>query len=207
VLTVRLSKLVMVAGLALFALLVAADNVADYGSNEAFVRHVLAMDTTFPQNALRWRAVTDPGLQTAAYWLVIAAEALTGVLFGAAEFLMAVRLRAPRGEFRAAAPWVAAGTAVAFALWFVGFMIVGGEWCLMWQSGAWNGQEAAFRFYLTVLGVSVYVLIDRPWTRGGTARVAGPFVLGPICVIANAVPPRTGQLALRAGEEVVMRVP
>ena len=38
-LTVRLSKLVMVAGLALFALLVAADNVTDYGSNEAFVRH------------------------------------------------------------------------------------------------------------------------------------------------------------------------
>ena len=56
-LTVRLSELVMVAGLALFALLVALDNVADYGSNEAFVRHVLAMDTTFPQNALRWRVM------------------------------------------------------------------------------------------------------------------------------------------------------
>ena len=49
-LMIRISKLVMVAGLALFALLVALDNVADYGSNEAFVRHVLAMDTTFPQN-------------------------------------------------------------------------------------------------------------------------------------------------------------
>src|SRR4051794_23546274 len=83
----------MVAGLAAFALLVAADNVADYGSNEAFVRHVLAMDTTFPQNALRWRAVTDPGLQTAAYWLIIAAEALTGVLFGVAASLMAARRR------------------------------------------------------------------------------------------------------------------
>src|SRR3954447_10833712 len=113
---VRLSKLVMVAGLALFALLVAADNVADHGSNEAFVRRVLAMDTTFPQNALRWRAITDPGLRTAAYRPIIAAEALTGVLFGVAAFLMAVRLRTPRGEFRAAASWVAAGTAFAFAL-------------------------------------------------------------------------------------------
>src|SRR4051794_8086304 len=148
-LMVRLSKLIMVAGLALFALVVALDNVADYGSNEAFVRHVLAMDTTFPQNALRWRAITDPALQTAGYWLIIAAEALTGVLLGVAALVMAVRLRAPKSEFRAAASWMAAGAAMAFTLWFVGFMVVGGEWFLMWQSSTWNGQEAAFRFYLT----------------------------------------------------------
>jgi predicted small integral membrane protein len=55
---------------------------------------------------------------------------------------------------------VAAGAAVAFALWFVGFMVVGGEWFLMWQSSTWNGQEAAFRFYLTVLAVGAYVLLD-----------------------------------------------
>src|SRR4051794_41840779 len=116
----------MVAGLALFALLVAADNVADYGSNEAFVRHVLAMDTTFPQNALRWRAITDPALQTAAYWLIIAAEALTGVLFGVAALRMAVRLRASKADFRAATSWVAAGGAPAFALWVVGFLGGGG---------------------------------------------------------------------------------
>ena len=33
-----------------------------------------------------------------------------------------------------------------FALWFFGFMVVGGEWFQMWQSQTWNGQEAAFRF-------------------------------------------------------------
>jgi predicted small integral membrane protein len=79
---------------------------------------------------------------------------------GAAALVMAVRLRAPLAEFRAAMPWVAAGAAVAFGLWFVGFMVVGGEWFLMWQSSTWNGQEAAFRFYLTVLAVSAYVLLD-----------------------------------------------
>jgi predicted small integral membrane protein len=150
----------MVAGLALFALLVAADNVADYGSNEAFVRHVLAMDTTFPQSALRWRAVTDPGLQTAAYWLIIAAEALTGALFGVAAVVMATRLRAPKARFRAAVPWVAAGAALAFALWFAGFMVVGGEWFLMWQSSTWNGQEAAFRF-IACIGL-VLIFLNQP---------------------------------------------
>ena len=50
---VRLVKLVLVASLALFALLVAYDNVVDYESNYAFVRHTLIMDTTFPDNALK----------------------------------------------------------------------------------------------------------------------------------------------------------
>ena len=42
----------MVASCALFALLVAFDNLVDYGSNYEFVRHTLSMDTTFPGNAL-----------------------------------------------------------------------------------------------------------------------------------------------------------
>jgi predicted small integral membrane protein len=27
----------------------------------------------------------------------------------------------------------------------------------MWQSKDWNGQDAAFRFYVTVLGVLIFV--------------------------------------------------
>ena len=29
----------------------------------------------------------------------------------------------------------------------------------MWQSEAWNGQEAAFRFYLTVMAVLIFVVL------------------------------------------------
>ena len=35
--------------------------------------------------------------------------------------------------------------------------LVGGEWFAMWQSQMWNGQQAAFRFYETLLGVLIYV--------------------------------------------------
>jgi len=41
--------------------------------------------------------------------------------------------------------------------WFFGFIVVGGEWFLMWQSDAWNAQDAAFRFYMTILGVLIFV--------------------------------------------------
>jgi predicted small integral membrane protein len=157
---VRLSKLALVAGLAIFALMVTLNNVTDYGSNEAFVRHVLAMDSIFPESTLRWRAVTDPGLQTAAYWGIIATEGLPGFLFTIPAVQMAARLREPRVEFRASLRWVAAGTGLAFLLWFVGFMVVGGEWFLMWQSSTWNGQEGAFRFYVTVLAAAVYVMLE-----------------------------------------------
>ena len=54
-LVVRLLKTAMVASVALFALLVAFDNLVDYGTNYEFVRHTLSMDTTFPDNALKGR--------------------------------------------------------------------------------------------------------------------------------------------------------
>ena len=53
----RLVKIILVLQIGLFALLVAYDNIVDYGTNYAFVRHVLTMDTTFPGNHLMDRAI------------------------------------------------------------------------------------------------------------------------------------------------------
>jgi predicted small integral membrane protein len=154
---VRIVKTVMVASLALFALLVAYDNIVDYGSNEQFVRHVLSMDTTFPNNALMTRAVTAPWAWAAAYWLIIGAEGLTGLLFAAGALRMALAIRGSAARFNGAKQIAILGAGIAFLLWFTGFMVVGGEWFAMWQSETWNGQEAAFRFTVTVLAVLVFV--------------------------------------------------
>lgn len=64
---------------------------------------------------------------------------------------MARRLRGPAAEFRRALRFVWLGAGLAFLLWFTGFMVVGGEWFAMWQSRDWNGQQAAFRFYVTAM--------------------------------------------------------
>jgi len=42
-------------------------------------------------------------------------------------------------------------------VWFFGFMVVAGEYWAMWQSHTWNGQEAAFRFTMVILGVLIFV--------------------------------------------------
>lgn len=37
------------------------------------------------------------------------------------------------------------------------FSAVGGEWFAMWQSQIWNGQQAAFRIFVSILLVSIFI--------------------------------------------------
>jgi predicted small integral membrane protein len=78
--TIRLAQSLFVAYIGVFGLLTAFGNITDYGSNFAFVQHVMSMDTIFPESHLRYRAITSPALHHAAYWLIILGEALTGLL-------------------------------------------------------------------------------------------------------------------------------
>ena len=153
----RVAKIVMVGSLALFALVVAFDNVADYASNFEFVRHVLSMDTTFPANALLYRRITSPALWNSVYWLIILGEGSTSATLAVAAIFMMRDLRSDGARFNRSKRYAFIGAAVGFLVWFFGFMVVGGEWFQMWQSQAWNGQEAAFRFYLTILAVMIFV--------------------------------------------------
>jgi predicted small integral membrane protein len=160
----RTTKTVMAAGLALYALIVAFGNITDYGSNFAFVQHVMSMDTTFPGNRLMYRAITSPAIHHIAYCTIIAGEALAGILFAVGSWrLWHTRSQNP-AAFAAAKRPVVLGTAVAFLVWFVGFEIVAGEWFATWQSAQWNGQESAFRFMALILLVMVFVM--QPEERG-----------------------------------------
>lgn len=153
----HLAKVGLSAALGLFALLVAADNVLDFDTNFAFIRHVLSMDTTFPGGRLRDRAIHGEAWWRAGYMLIIVGEAVTGVLFLIGSVRLFQKLRAPGRAFEDAKAWAILGAASGFAVWFVGFMLIGGEWFQMWQSTTWNGQEAAFRIYMTMLAVLIYI--------------------------------------------------
>ena len=75
-LAIRAAKVTMVAAIALFTSLVTFGNLTDYNTNFAFVQHVLSMDTIFAFSAIKYRAITDPALQHAAYATIIATEAV-----------------------------------------------------------------------------------------------------------------------------------
>jgi predicted small integral membrane protein len=115
------------------------------------------MDTTFPGNALVYRRVTSPVLWHAGYALIIAGEGLTGAVLAVAAVILGRRLRSDAEAFNRAKRLVYIGAGLGFLVWFFGFMVVGGEWFQMWQSAMWNGQEAAFRFYMTILVALIFV--------------------------------------------------
>lgn len=152
---IRSAKLAVTAGIGLFFAAVAFGNIADYDSNWQFVRHVLAMDTTFQSPALMRRAVTDESLQRLAYHLIVAWETATGVVLALAAVLMAARLRRP--NFVTARAVAIVGLAMGFLLYGVGFLVVASEWFAMWQSQTWNAQYKAGMFTTVLLAALAFV--------------------------------------------------
>ena len=151
---VRLSKCILVLGVAFFCSLVVFNNLTDYDSNFQFVRHVLQMDTTFPGNRGMWRAINSPAFHHVAYDFVILWESVTTVIAWWGGISLLRTLKQPATAFNAAKSPAIAALTMGIVLWFVGFIAVGGEWYLMWQSKTWNGQDAAFRL-VAILGITL----------------------------------------------------
>ena len=105
-----------------------------------------------------YRAVTSPPLHHAACWAIIAGEGLTGLVLAHAAWRLWRLRKASAAEFAAGKAGLALGAAMAFLVWFVGFLVVGGLWFAMWQSPTWNGQESAFRLVACFLLVTVFVM-------------------------------------------------
>ncbi|MFJ6086292.1 DUF2165 domain-containing protein [Streptomyces sp. NPDC092369] len=146
-----LAATLLTATVALYIALVAFGNITDFDSNQQFVRHVLAMDTTFKDDDLMWRAVTSHGLQDAAYVVIIAWEVVAAVvLIGGTWFW-------GRREYGRARQVSTYGLLMLMVLFGAGFIGVGGEWFAMWQSEDWNGLEAATRVFL-LSGVVLLVI-------------------------------------------------
>ena len=84
----RLSKTLMTLSLCFITSLITFTNVTDYSSNYPFVQHVLSMDTTFKDPDVMYRSLTRPWMWTAGYWLIIAGEGVTSLLFLVASVRM-----------------------------------------------------------------------------------------------------------------------
>ncbi|MEZ5465490.1 MAG: DUF2165 domain-containing protein [Lysobacteraceae bacterium] len=145
----RLTRIGLLFAVALFFALVAFGNITDYGSNFAFVRHVLRMDDTFRSPALMWRAIDTAWAYHAFYVLIIAWELATAVLCGIGVFRL-WKSRQDPAAFQFAKAIGVLGLGLGALLYAVAFMGVGGEWFAMWQSDTWNGQEKAHMFLLMI---------------------------------------------------------
>jgi predicted small integral membrane protein len=180
-----LAATLLTATVALYTALVAFGNITDFGTNQQFVRHVLAMDTTFKDDDLMWRAVTSHAWEDAAYVAIIVWESLAALLLIAATFLWA--RRHPRARQLSTV-----GLLMLLLLFGAGFIATGGEWFAMWQSKTWNGLDAATR----VVVLSGVVLLGDASAGCGPGR----------CRIAPLLS-RPARGAVRAGGRPMPRPP
>lgn len=151
----RIIQVTMLATIALFFTMVAFNNFQDYSSNWMFVQHVLSMDTTFKDPAILWRAITNPALQRAVYYLIIAWEIMTAMVCWAGCVMLLKRIQSDPATFNQAKQTGYIGLLLGFVLYMVGFVIIASEWFAMWQSQSWNAQKIAILF----TGLILFVLL------------------------------------------------
>ncbi|MEU0204913.1 DUF2165 domain-containing protein [Streptomyces canus] len=150
----HLSATLLTASVALYIALVVFGNITDFGTNQAFVQHVLAMDTTFKDDDLMWRAITSKGLQNTAYVAIIVWETLAALVLIYGTWLWV------RGDDPRARRFSTYGLLMLMLLFGAGFIAIGGEWFSMWQSDTWNGLDAALRVF--VLSGVVLLVVNLP---------------------------------------------
>ena len=154
---IRISKVVLIAASSIFFLLVVFNNLTDYRSNYQFVEAVLSMSSTFEGNSGMWRAIESPVIHHLFYWIIILWETAAMILIGAGALRLWKQRTLDAKQFNNAKGLAVAGLTLGMLLWFGAFLIVGGEWFLMWQSKVFNGQNAAFRMF-AVMGIVLIFL-------------------------------------------------
>jgi predicted small integral membrane protein len=153
----RFVKAAMTAAIAALMSLVAFGNVTDYGTNFAFVQHVMSMDTLFPTTTITYRAITSPVLHHAVYDIIIATEIVIALACWLGALALLRARRAPAKAFNRAKTLALAGLTLGFLLYQFGFITLAGEWFGMWMSQQWNGVPSAFRYLMIILVVLIFV--------------------------------------------------
>ena len=163
----RLGKALLTGTLALYFLIVAFNNMIDYGTNFRFIEHVLSMDSIPADANVLWRAIRSPQVHHVAYWTIILWELVTGCIcgLGAKQLFSALR---SKQEFEVAKTLPIAGLWLGLLLWSLVFITIGGEWFLMWESNQWNGELPALRMF--ILNAIVLLFLYVPDTAETVSR-------------------------------------
>jgi predicted small integral membrane protein len=169
---VRQCKILMLIGLAMFVLIATFTDLTENDETFAFVRRVMVMDT----DQAIYRAVESPVAWTIVYWVMVTGQMATGLLYLLGAYRMIQALEEPAATFQDSKALAVAATTAAFSVWFIAVMAIGGEWFLMWRATEWDGQAAAFRYYMTALVVLIFVMqpdAELPRHRRRAQRAAG----------------------------------
>jgi len=172
----RVITSLIVVMVASYYLVVGFDNVTNptnpNGSNWPFVTGVLSGDGVPADSGFGWRFIDASWFAGVAYVGIIATEILTGVvlLIGAVKGL---RTSARRDAWDRAQKWTFAGGFLGLLLYFFGFIVVGGNWFIMYLNSKYNGLDPAFQNSVIVLAMVIFTALVM---IGGRFEDDGPSV-------------------------------
>ena len=156
----RLVTSVFVLMVASYYLVVAFDNITNptnpNASNWPFVQGVLSGDGVPADSGFEWRFIDATWFQAASYIGIMAMEAITGTLLLIAGVLGLRAARSTSG-WAAAQRWTYVGGLAGLTVFFFGFIVVGGNWFIMYLNSKWNGLEPAFQNSVATLLMLVLV--------------------------------------------------
>ncbi len=159
--TLRTTKILLIATVALWGFVGAFLNVIDWSGTIASVAAATSM-SAFEGGATSWRATSN----TVVVWIGALFIMLSKVAAAALCTGGAVKMwRARRGDaatFAAAKPLALAGCAIAVIMLFGGFIVIAESWFELWRSDVMRGPvlDSAFRYGGMITLIALFVAVS-----------------------------------------------
>ena len=131
----RIIKIALVLSVALWAILGARGNIADWKGTVGAVGAVTSM-ATFPGGAARWEATANPEVILAGAAFIVLFKAATALLCVTGAWRMWVDRKGDAETFGRAKTWALSGCAGAVFGLFSGWIVIGEGWFEFWRSDA-----------------------------------------------------------------------
>lgn len=156
---IRYSKVILMAYISLFGLLVMYGNITDYATNYEYVGHILSMDTTQKNENTSYRAITSPLLHHRIYWLIITLEVTYTVFCLIGTYHLLRNINAPGKAFHEAKKFSIIGLMIGLFIYYVCLQVVGVEWFNMDKSQTWNAKDWARHIVDFMLPLLIYITL------------------------------------------------
>lgn len=158
--TARVVTSVFVLMVAAYYIVVGFDNITNptnpNASNWPFVQGVLSGDGVPADSGFQWRFVDATWFQAVSYVGIMTMETLTGIVLLIAG-VKGLRSSGSVDRWNRSQKWTFAGGILGLAVFMFGFIVVGGNWFIMYLNSKWNGLEPAFQNTMFTLAMLILV--------------------------------------------------
>ncbi|QAY89778.1 DUF2165 family protein [Pseudomonas sp. ACM7] len=157
---IRYSKVVLMAYISFFGLMVMYSNFTDYPSNYEYVGHILSMDTTRENLNLSYRAITSPMLHHRIYWLIITLEVIYTAFCLLGAYHLYRNINAPAAVFHEAKKFAIIGLLIGLFVYYICLQVIGTEWFNMDESAIWNAKDWARHIVDFMFPLLIYITLN-----------------------------------------------